>query len=90
MKSLTRTSRLVGGIIVALIVAVTANNVSAQKAPKRAITKIAGDLYRFKNNFHYSVFYHLTDPSLHLAAGAKVIVTGVDGATLHVEPDAGE
>ena len=57
MKSLTRTSRLVGGIIVALIVAVTANNASAQKAAERAITKIAGDLYRFKNNFHYSVFY---------------------------------
>ena len=28
----------------------------AQSAPKRAITKIAGDLYRFQNNFHYSVF----------------------------------
>ena len=27
-----------------------------QKAPKRAITKIAGDLYRFQNNFHFSVF----------------------------------
>ena len=23
---------------------------------KRSITKIAGDLYRFQNNFHYSVF----------------------------------
>jgi glyoxylase-like metal-dependent hydrolase (beta-lactamase superfamily II) len=28
----------------------------AQQAPTRAITKIAGDLYRFQNNFHYSVF----------------------------------
>jgi glyoxylase-like metal-dependent hydrolase (beta-lactamase superfamily II) len=28
----------------------------AQNAPKRAITKIAGDLYRFQNNFHFSVF----------------------------------
>ena len=27
-----------------------------QSASKRAITKIAGDLYRFQNNFHYSVF----------------------------------
>ena len=27
----------------------------AQEA-KRSITKIAGDLYRFQNNFHYSVF----------------------------------
>ena len=28
----------------------------AQDGPKRAIEKIAGDLYRFQNNFHYSVF----------------------------------
>ena len=27
-----------------------------QQEPKRAITQIAGDLYRFQNNFHYSVF----------------------------------
>ena len=33
-----------------------AGTASAQKAPKRAITKIAGDLYRFQNNFHFSVF----------------------------------
>jgi glyoxylase-like metal-dependent hydrolase (beta-lactamase superfamily II) len=57
MKSLTHTSKLMGGIFIALIVAVTANSVAAQNAPKRAITKIAGDLYRFKNNFHFSVFY---------------------------------
>lgn len=29
---------------------------AAQDGPKRAITQIAGDLYRFQNNFHYSVF----------------------------------
>ena len=29
----------------------------AQRAPKRSITKIAGDLYQFRNNFHTSVFY---------------------------------
>ncbi len=29
---------------------------TAQSAPKRAITQIAGDLYRFQNNFHFSVF----------------------------------
>lgn len=29
---------------------------TAQDAPKRAITQIAGDLYRFQNNFHFSVF----------------------------------
>ena len=28
----------------------------AQQEPKREITQIAGDLYRFQNNFHYSVF----------------------------------
>ncbi|MFQ5904529.1 MAG: hypothetical protein ACE5JO_12665, partial [Candidatus Binatia bacterium] len=27
-----------------------------QRAPVREITRIAGDLYRFRNNFHYSVF----------------------------------
>jgi hypothetical protein len=45
------------GLSVAVLVAVTANTVSAQKAPKRSITKIAGDLYRFQNKFHFSVFY---------------------------------
>jgi glyoxylase-like metal-dependent hydrolase (beta-lactamase superfamily II) len=29
---------------------------AAQQAPQREITKIAGDLYRFRNNFHFSVF----------------------------------
>ncbi len=28
----------------------------AQDAPKREIVQISGDLYRFQNNFHYSVF----------------------------------
>jgi glyoxylase-like metal-dependent hydrolase (beta-lactamase superfamily II) len=28
----------------------------SQDGPKREITNIAGDLYRFQNNFHYSVF----------------------------------
>ena len=28
----------------------------AQDPPKRAITQISGDLYRFQNNFHFSVF----------------------------------
>ena len=46
-----------GGIFLALIVAVTANSVAAQKGQKRSITKIVGDLYRFQNNFHFSVFY---------------------------------
>ncbi len=31
-------------------------NAQAQDAPKREIVQISGDLYRFQNNFHYSVF----------------------------------
>ena len=30
---------------------------AAQQAPTRTITNIAGDLYQFQNNFHFSVFY---------------------------------
>lgn len=37
-----------------------------QQPPQRSITKIAGDLYRFQNNFHYAVF---------LVTPAGVIVT---------------
>ena len=33
----------------------------AQADTKRSITKIAGDLYRFQNNFHYSVFLVTSD-----------------------------
>lgn len=33
----------------------------AQADAKRSITKIAGDLYRFQNNFHYSVFLVTSD-----------------------------
>ena len=41
-----------------LVLGFVADSAMAQKrAPKRAITKIAGDLYRFQNNFHFSVFY---------------------------------
>ncbi len=32
------------------------NEVNAQDAPKRDIVNITGDLYRFQNQFHYSVF----------------------------------
>ncbi len=38
---------LIGGIVSAA---------QAQDAPKRKIVQISGDLYRFQNNFHYSVF----------------------------------
>ena len=46
--------RLMLGILICTLF-VSATPVLAQEA-KRAITKIAGDLYRFQNNFHYSVF----------------------------------
>jgi glyoxylase-like metal-dependent hydrolase (beta-lactamase superfamily II) len=42
--------------IVLLMVLVLTGVVHAQQEPKRGITKIAGDLYRFQNNAHYSVF----------------------------------
>lgn len=45
--------RLMLGMLVGVML--VAAPVSAQEA-KRSITKIAGDLYRFQNNFHYSVF----------------------------------
>lgn len=53
-------------IITTCIAAVTLITVAtapanAQRAPKRAIVKIAGDLYRFQNNFHFSVFYVTPD-----------------------------
>jgi glyoxylase-like metal-dependent hydrolase (beta-lactamase superfamily II) len=44
---------ILGTVLGALLVAAT--SVLAQDA-KRSITNIAGDLYRFQNNFHYSVF----------------------------------
>lgn len=52
-----RTLQRVGGIALAFILVMSAEAVWAQKAPKRSITKIAGDVYRFQNNFHFSVFY---------------------------------
>jgi glyoxylase-like metal-dependent hydrolase (beta-lactamase superfamily II) len=38
------------------VLAVLPGRAQAQDPPKRAITQIAGDLYRFQNNFHFSVF----------------------------------
>lgn len=40
----------------ALLVLVYTGLVLAQQSPIREITQITGDLYRFRNNFHYSVF----------------------------------
>jgi glyoxylase-like metal-dependent hydrolase (beta-lactamase superfamily II) len=41
---------------VVILSAFFARPVLSQEAPKRVITNIAGDLYRFQNNFHFSVF----------------------------------
>jgi glyoxylase-like metal-dependent hydrolase (beta-lactamase superfamily II) len=57
-------NRSLTGIAAALIAATTmifASAATAQQAPKRAITRIAGDLYRFQNNFHFSVFLVTSD-----------------------------
>ena len=48
-------SRLAGALL-ALGIGAGAGAALAQQAPTREITQIAGDLYRFQNNFHYSVF----------------------------------
>ena len=52
---MNKISRLTAAFLLAAI-GLAAGSVSAQQAPQRSITKIAGDLYRFQNNFHYSVF----------------------------------
>ncbi|MBI2162144.1 MAG: hypothetical protein HYU25_17500 [Candidatus Rokubacteria bacterium] len=45
------------GLVAAGLVLLTPVAASAQSpAPVREITKIAGEVYRFRNNFHYSVF----------------------------------
>jgi len=64
----TRSKWLTVGIV-GLVLLVGINVAVAQQPPqpsKRDITKIAGDLYRFQNNFHYSVF---------LVTPAGIIVT---------------
>lgn len=47
--------RLPSPVLAALLVLAAAPAI-AQDTAQRAITHIAGDLYRFQNNFHYSVF----------------------------------
>ncbi len=49
-------SRLTLAAFAVFIALGTAAPSEAQDEPKRAITQIAGDLYRFQNNFHFSVF----------------------------------
>jgi glyoxylase-like metal-dependent hydrolase (beta-lactamase superfamily II) len=59
---------LAAGIVALALLVCTEAGLAQQppQPPKREITKIAGDLYRFQNNFHYSVF---------LVTPAGVIVT---------------
>ena len=52
---MTRLGSRMAAAAAIVIVALASWGAAAQDA-KRSITKIAGDLYRFQNNFHYSVF----------------------------------
>ncbi len=53
---MTHKMRLFAAALVVVLSAGFMSTAHAQNGPKRAITKIAGDLYRFQNNFHFSVF----------------------------------
>jgi len=44
------------GVVATAMVLATAPWAQSQQAPVREITKLAGEVYRFRNNFHYSVF----------------------------------
>ena len=52
---MNRTWKRTSAALMAVFLCLVAGALAAQET-KRAITKIAGDLYRFQNNFHYSVF----------------------------------
>ncbi len=55
-----RASRIhvfLNALVLLLIASVTGPAALAQDTPNRSITQIAGDLYRFQNNSHFSVFY---------------------------------
>ncbi|MFT5115543.1 MAG: glyoxylase-like metal-dependent hydrolase (beta-lactamase superfamily II) [Parasphingorhabdus sp.] len=43
-------------ILFGLLLFLGAFQANAQSEPKRSITQLGGDLYRFQNNFHFSVF----------------------------------
>jgi len=48
--------RVALGVVATAMVLATAPWAQSQQAPVREITKLAGEVYRFRNNFHYSVF----------------------------------
>jgi glyoxylase-like metal-dependent hydrolase (beta-lactamase superfamily II) len=50
----TAVTRIARALLLAL--ALLSAGALAQATPERAITRITGDLYRFQNQFHYSVF----------------------------------
>ncbi len=49
-------TRIMTCALAALLALAGGDAARAQSEPKREITQIAGDLYRFQNKFHYSVF----------------------------------
>jgi len=54
-------SRIIRFIIVLVAGVCCAASVLAQQAPRRGIVHVAGDLYRFQNDAHYSVFLVTSD-----------------------------
>ncbi len=56
MKAINPRKYLVLFLSVFVLSALSAGPALTQEAPKRVITNIKGDLYRFQNNFHTSVF----------------------------------
>lgn len=50
------TKRSLAATLGALLLLAALAAFAQQQAPVREITKIAGEVYRFRNNFHYSIF----------------------------------
>ena len=53
--------RLLGAGLTLALSLVLFESTAAVQGAKRSITKIAGDVYRFQNNFHFSVFMVTSD-----------------------------
>ena len=70
------------GILAVLMLAL-AGAAWAQE-PQRAITNIAGDLYRFQNNFHYSVCAHpvFVLDSRNVSKASTVTAISISGITI--------
>ena len=49
------------GILVAAPALAWGAPAQAQQEPQRALVNVAGDLYRWQNNFHYGVVYDTPD-----------------------------